>query len=116
MTESFGKNSRLLTAKDYKAVFDQAEVKASNKDLLILGIQNKFSNPRLGLIVAKKNAKRAVDRNRLKRIIREQFRLNQTLIGSKDIVVLARPNLVNLDNRAVKKSLTYLFKKLGKNK
>ena len=45
------------------------------------------SKPDLGLAVAKKLAKRAVDRNRLKRIIRELVWAAQTNNLNKDVVV-----------------------------
>ena len=38
---------------------------------------NTFGYSRLGLIVAKKVMRRAVDRNRIKRILREVFRVNK---------------------------------------
>jgi ribonuclease P protein component len=43
--------------------------------------------PRLGILVTRRHAARATDRNRLKRCIREAFRLEQANIGSLDILV-----------------------------
>jgi ribonuclease P protein component len=45
--------------------------------LQIYAKPNKLNYPRLGLIVAKKMARRAVERNRVKRQLREYFRTNQ---------------------------------------
>lgn len=47
--------------------------------------------PRLGLLVSRKHSTRAVDRNRLKRCIREAFRRAQERLGPVDILV--RPPL-----------------------
>jgi ribonuclease P protein component len=43
--------------------------------------------PRLGVLVSKKHAARAVERNRLKRCIREAFRLEQEALGAVDLLV-----------------------------
>jgi ribonuclease P protein component len=43
--------------------------------------------PRLGILVTRRHAARATDRNRIKRCIREAFRLEQATIGSMDILV-----------------------------
>ncbi len=47
----------------------------------------KGAKPDLGVAVAKKLAKRAVDRNRLKRMIRELIWTAQTNTLNKDVVV-----------------------------
>jgi ribonuclease P protein component len=44
-------------------------------------------DPRLGILVTKKHAARAVERNRLKRCIREAFRLEQETLGAVDLLV-----------------------------
>ena len=43
--------------------------------------------PRLGILVSKKHAARAVDRNRIKRCIREAFRLEQEALGPIDLLI-----------------------------
>lgn len=43
--------------------------------------------PRLGILVSKRHAARATDRNRIKRCIREAFRLEQENLGSLDVLV-----------------------------
>jgi ribonuclease P protein component len=48
---------------------------------------NAFGVPRLGLIVPKRVFPRAVDRNRMKRVLRELFRARQTRLGSRDILI-----------------------------
>jgi ribonuclease P protein component len=42
---------------------------------------------RLGMLVTRKHAARAIDRNGIKRCIREAFRLEQEKLGSLDVLV-----------------------------
>jgi ribonuclease P protein component len=43
--------------------------------------------PRLGMLVSRKHSARAVERNRIKRCIREAFRLEQEILGPVDVLV-----------------------------
>jgi len=43
--------------------------------------------PRLGLLVTRKHAARATERNRIKRCLREAFRLEQAALGPLDVLV-----------------------------
>jgi ribonuclease P protein component len=43
--------------------------------------------PRLGILISRRHAAAAVDRNRIKRCIREAFRLEQAGIGEIDVLV-----------------------------
>ncbi len=52
-----------------------------------------WSHPRLGLVIGKESVKLSVERNRLKRLIRDSFRLHQELLAGLDIVVVARKGL-----------------------
>ena len=59
----FGKARRLLNATDYSRVFDGAEARASHKHLLLLAKTNDEPGHRLGLVIAKKNVRQAVQRS-----------------------------------------------------
>ncbi len=91
----FTRELRLLTAKDYSRVFDNP-VKVYNKSFTLLACTNNLLHPRLGLVVAKKNLKLAVQRNWLKRQLREGFRLGQSDFKSYDIVILTRRDIAVL--------------------
>ncbi len=54
---------------------------------------------RLGLALAKRRIARSVDRNRIKRVVRESFRHARSSLGPVDIVVLARSRSGELSNR-----------------
>lgn len=97
--QSFGRKLRLLTASDYKAVFGKADFKVSSPQLLILAIKSGYETPRLGLVIAKKHIRQAVQRNRIKRLLRESFRAHQQLLIELDIVILARSGADGLDNK-----------------
>ena len=90
---SFPSSHRLLNSDEFNVVFDQRDYSVSNKAMLFLASKNTLGFNRLGMIVGKKSLPRAVDRNRLKRHIRECFRhMNQ--IGL-DVIALVRPGIRN---------------------
>ena len=111
---TFGKSLRLLNARDYRGVFDNAQLKISHQRLLILARSNSSETPRLGLVIAKKNIRLAVQRNRIKRILRESFRLRQETLIGLDIVVLARRGLDDLDNQQLHQLFHQQWQRLEK--
>ena len=112
LSYSFEKRLRLLKAADFQAVFKQARFKVSNKQQLLLAIDNRLSFPRLGLVIAKKHIRTAVHRNRVKRLLRETFRQNQHLLAGLDIVILARSGLGELDNTRIHQQTEALWRDL----
>jgi len=109
---SFGKNRRLLGASDFQPVFKQARYKVSCQHLLVLALPANGAFTRVGLVVAKKNVRRAVDRNRIKRILRESFRHNQGLLPAVDIVILARSGIGTLSNEDLRQKIDKLWRDL----
>ena len=67
---------------------------------------------RLGLVVSKKNISKAVERNRVKRVIRESFRKNKTLIPNLDVVILIRKGIDVLPNVVISSKMNSLWKDL----
>lgn len=108
---AFSKKNRLFCKKDYKRVFFKRK-ELRNKDFFIYFCKNNFSYPRLGLAVSKKIFKKAVYRNKIKRIIRETFRKNKNLIPSYDIIV--KPIKKKDDLREFSNSCYFLLKHLMK--
>lgn len=103
----FPRELRLLTPAHFEFVFQQPQ-RAGTPQITILGRMNKLGYPRVGLTVAKKQIKRAHERNRIKRLTRESFRLSQHVLPAMDFVVIAKKGVQNLDNRA----LTTILEKL----
>lgn len=113
-SQQFPKALRLLKPSDFKPVFDDAPVRSAHPQLLILSRFNQLDLPRLGLVIAKKNVRLAVERNRVKRIIRETFRMHQNELSGLDAVVLARRGLDNLDNAELHRLLNQQWRRLIK--
>lgn len=111
LTQDFPRTQRLLTSRDFSAVFNNATIKIQSQHFLLLAINNLQTYPRLGCIVAKKHAKRAVERNRIKRIIRETFRLNKHKLLSCDVVVMAKSTTAKQDNKTLHQELGLLWQK-----
>lgn len=112
--QGFPKHDRLLNASDYKAVFSNAQFKVSCRYFLILAIKNNWMHSRLGLVIAKKNVAKAVQRNRVKRIVREFFRLHGNRMPGLDLVVLARKDVDTLQNSQLSARLATLWIDLNK--
>jgi ribonuclease P protein component len=64
------------------------------------------------MVVAKKKLDKAVDRNRLKRIIMESFRRSDVVSNGQDIVVLANFGVKGKSNTQLFKSLTKHWEQL----
>jgi ribonuclease P protein component len=101
-----------MSPKDYKPVFDNSRYKVSTKQLLLLATASQARRPRLGLVIAKKHVSKAVQRNRLKRVLRESFRLRQSEIPLIDIVVLARKDADKLAPLELRKMIDRLIDEL----
>jgi len=116
VSRGFGREKRLLTPRQFKAVFDSPSGKAPGKSVLLLARNNELDHPRLGLVIGKKSVKLSVERNRLKRQIRESFRLNQDNLVGWDIVVVARKGLGDLQNAELAQQFGKLWKRLARSK
>lgn len=116
VSQDFSREKRLLTPRHFKAVFDSPTGKVPGKNLLLLARDNDLDHPRLGLVIGKKSVKLSVERNRLKRLMRESFRLHQDSLVGWDIVIVARKGLGDLQNPELIQHFGKLWKRLARNK
>jgi ribonuclease P protein component len=91
---------RLVTAGDYARVFERAQ-KSSGRALTVLARRSGRRFARLGLAIPRKQIRRAVERNRVKRLIRESFRRHQELLRGLDVVVIGRRALADKNTQGV---------------
>lgn len=105
----FNNSLKLHKAEHYSAVFKKNK-RFRNGIFTVLVRPNQLSTPRIGIVVAKKKVKRAVDRNRIKRVVREMFRCNQQNLPPLDIVVLVNRFTKEMDIEKVRSSIVFLWK------
>ena len=112
-TARFEKRARMLKADEYTQVFNKAH-RSRDQYFTVLARSKDNGRAKLGLAVSKKKAKKAVSRNRLKRIIRESFRLSQNLLASADFVVMVQQNGEKVSNEQLFLSLDKHWQNLTK--
>lgn len=103
-TYGFPRQHRLSKPADFQHVFEHAQ-KSADACLTVLARANGLGYARLGLAVAKKSLRRAADRNRVKRLARESFRLRHAALGSVDFVVMARKPAERADLETLRNAL-----------
>jgi ribonuclease P protein component len=99
-------HERMKDPAEFRRVFEGRR-SVSDDVLIVYGIENGRAYPRLGISVSRKKVRAAHARNRLKRLVREAFRLSKSeLPAGIDLVVL--PRGANVRYAAVRRSLTTL--------
>ncbi|WP_414831018.1 ribonuclease P protein component [Alteromonas sp. H39] len=109
----FSRELRLLTPSHFTYVFDDA-IPAVSPSFTILARHNNESNPRLGITLSKKRIRKAHDRNRIKRLIRESFRHRRQALPCVDIIVVGKSGADSMSNEDIYAQLEKLWRKLSK--
>ncbi|MDD5712814.1 MAG: ribonuclease P protein component [Smithellaceae bacterium] len=108
--KTFGKHEKIRKRKEYKAIYEQGE-RGYSRNFTYITCTNPSGTRRLGITVSRKVGN-AVRRNRIKRLLREFFRLNKAqLQEAQDIVIIARRNMPHLGYHDVLKELGGLLAK-----
>ncbi len=82
------RKERLRLKRDFKRVFTEGE-SVANAYMRLVYTENRLDHPRIAVIVRKKIGK-SVFRNRLRRLVKEFYRLNKEVFPNYDIVVVFR--------------------------
>ena len=107
----FRPEQRLTSASEYDAVFNKP-LRSRDRYFLLLARESPLTHTRLGLIVSKKRIRKAVSRNRVKRIIRDSFRLHQHQLPAVDVVLLAYQSADSANSQDLRLSLNRHWKKI----
>lgn len=104
---------RLTRGVEFQRVFQQG------KRLHAIGLNaraaaNDVGSPRLGMAIAKKALRRAHERNRIRRLVRESFRHHQSTLPAVDIVVMCRHEVLQMSNSELFLQLEGLWLRLHK--
>jgi len=111
---AFLKRYRLTKTDDFSSVFAFRKALKSPHFLLHYRLRatEEMSGARLGLVVAKRFLRRSVDRNLIRRLAREHFRIMRCHLHSRDLELrlAAKPGV--LDRRVLAKEIQGLLAKM----
>ena len=108
-----GLKHSIPSSEGFSEIFSSPDKKISTSGLLVLSKENGLEHSRIGVSIRKKDIRLAVNRNRIKRIIKGSFRSKLLELQKKDYVVLVKKNLSN-EEKKLSKDLDYLWGKFKK--
>ena len=108
----FTRQYRLLHSREFQRVFSNTQCKSADRLLTLLAAPNDCDHARLGLAISKKRIKTAVERNRLKRLVRDSFRRHRDELENIDIVVIGHTSAADASNQEIFDCLNQHWKKL----
>ncbi len=106
------REARLRRAGDFAAL-RQASGRFGGRCFSVRYRQNELGHARMGLAISKRVSKRAVERNRIKRLARESFRRVRHDLPAVDLVVMAREQAVGVPGAELLAELDALWRKLA---
>ena len=109
--KSFPPSARLRASAEFQAVFKGARRLSSPQLKLHAHVRADATVPRLGVAVSKKVDKRAVGRNRIKRLARELFRHEREQLPPGDYVLIAQPGASKLGNDELRAQFLQLLER-----
>jgi ribonuclease P protein component len=97
----FRPHERINDPAVFKRAFERKK-SVSDPQMIVYGVENGLDHPRLGISASKRKIRKACDRNRTKRLLREAFRLSKAeLPPGVDLIVVPRgPGLTFQQARA----------------
>jgi len=109
---TFSREERLKKEREFREVFDHGK-SLGGSTVAFYFKPNSLGYPRAGFIVSKKVSKKAVERNRARRLMRETFRLNKHRLKPYDLIFIARKGILGKKLQEVEKDFLSLAKRAG---
>ena len=106
------RQAKIVKTDDFSSVFNLRK-RIASQHLVMRYRLNVANVPRLGLIVSKKTAKLAVQRNYMRRVLRDLFRLNQQQLPIIDLVIQVQKPFKKPEFTLIKQEFEILLLKLS---
>ncbi len=107
----FSQAHRLVRGSDFQRVFSTGRRKAG-RHVVLWVVEGPSEIPRAGVVASKRTFRRAVDRARAKRLLREAFRLNRdALTPHVDCVLVARRAILQVNRPEVERDLLHVARR-----
>lgn len=103
-SQTLPRRCRLTRPAEFSRVF-RGSTRSSDSLFTVLARGNTSGEARLGMAISRKASGNAVERNRIKRVIRESFRMTRIGLPGVDLVVMSRTGARVADNSRLRHSL-----------
>jgi len=105
------KNQRIRKNKDFKVIFNEGRF-FQDPFFLLKFKDNNLKKTRFGFVVSLKISKKAVDRNRIKRQLRESVKsIQESVKNGLDVVFVAKKAILHKETKDIKKRVLNAFKR-----
>jgi ribonuclease P protein component len=109
--ERFARPARLLKRAEFDAVF-ASRLRHTSRFFIAHICENPVGHPRLGFAISARSTPTSVERNRIKRRMREAFRRQYTQLGAIDIVIRANSGTAAIEKSIMHTDIQKLWKRL----
>jgi len=110
---TFTKTDRILKRREFIAL-SKSGIRVQNTEFIAYFLSARYKRSRLGVTVTKKVGQ-AVERNRIKRLVREFFRLNRhCLSGNWDISIIVKRQSAEITSEMAHRSLQNIFDRISR--
>lgn len=107
----FPRRAHLRASAEFQAVFGEGKRISGPCFRLQIRLFDEADLARIGLTISKRVSKSAVERNRLRRQMRETFRRLRPNLPPADYVLIAKPEAAKADNAQLRAELLSLFER-----
>ena len=108
--QGFPKDERLLKRHEFLRLAGHGR-KIHTQNLIVIRAETGSASTRIGVTVSRRTGN-AVVRNRLKRMIREFYRLHKGLFVSADYNIITKPGAARLEFPEIIRELTHALQRL----
>jgi len=106
------KKNNLRNSREFRKVYDKGK-SIANRYLVLFYLENNLDYNRVGISVTKKIGK-AVTRNKVKRLIKEGFRVHSDKVkNGYDLIFLSRIRANQATFKEIESAINHLIKKSG---